>query len=281
MATTNALQLNKLLSESIGDFIQESTTVILTNTNTHVISSAFQQVDGGRDDSFTDWHAYCVNGNNAGKERKIRNYYTANYTANVFGAVWTNDTAVANVRLGRYSYSVKRQALNDALRETYPSLYRRIDDKTSIVTNSDLYEYAMPSALDATGSLMQVLINTAGTTGVEDNWARVYGFDVVNEGHTLRLPFLYTSGYKVRLLGIAPLETVSADTDTVNVDGERLNLILAYAKYKLYQQVEGIPASVDISRYERQSAKAYSEYLRLKPQLSMMPPVASMNLRTY
>ena len=84
----------------------------------------------------------------------------------------------------------------------------------------------------------------------------------------------------IRLQGYAPLSTVSAYTDTIEIDGELLNRFIAYAKYKLYQAIEGPVSSQDIGRYELQSAKAYGEYTRLN-HLRQVTPKHTLKIREY
>ncbi len=277
--TTSALELNRLLSQSIGDWIAVQTTTMLINTNATIMSTNLWQYDSSRDDYFRDWWATITDKNNAGADRKVKNYYTANGGIVCYGANFALDTVQANIRVHRYSYSDKQMAINSAIKEVYPTLYRDVDDRASITTNSLLYEYALPSALQ-TGSLKQVLINAAGTTS-EATWDRIVGWDIVNAGAYIRFPATYTSGHIIRLIGIAPLETVVNTTDVVNIDAPRTDLLIAYAKYKLYQGIEGYPASEDTGRYESASMKAYREYLLMKPRLQMMPPLSTMNMVTY
>jgi len=72
---------------------------------------------------------------------------------------------------------------------------------------------------------------------------------------------------------------MDADTDTIELENEKVNLLIAYAKYKLYQMVEGPVSSQDTRRYETNSGKAYGEYMRLLPKLRMYTPSSAMNVR--
>lgn len=275
----NAGHLNRLLHQQLGDWLRVQTTVIPTNTNTHIVSTSLQQWDGGRDDYFTDWWLYVEDGNNAGANRKIRNSYTANSVCNTYGAVFTTDAAQVNVRFHKYSFDEVQRSINDTIREIYPYLFKETEDRTTIVTNSKLLEYTLPNDFQL-GEVRQVQINSASESSAsQDGWRTVYNWSIVNAGTVIRFPTLPTSGYKVRLLGITPLETVNAFSDQVNIDGPRLDLFIAYAKYKWFQQHGNPVSTLDKRKFDTESAQAYAEFQRLLPRLRMSPPEHTLNLR--
>ena len=88
-----------------------------------------------------------------------------------------------------------------------------------------------------------------------------------------------SSAYLLELVGYSPLENLTADTDTITLEDPKINLLIALAKYKLYQMVESIPAADDTSRYERASARAYNEYLRLIPGNRMSIPSETIRIK--
>jgi len=103
---------------------------------------------------------------------------------------------------------------------------------------------------------------------------RLFDWRIADDG-TYRYLVCYDtliSKYLLRLVGYCPLETLTTDTDTISLDGERINLLIAYAKYKLYQAVESVPASQDVRRIQSASERAYGEYLRLLPRQRMVKP---------
>ena len=99
--STSALELNKLFHQQVGDYIAVQVTTNIT-TSALIVSTALQQYDGGRDSYFVDWWAYITDKNNAGVDRKVKNYYTSNATMEVWGASFSADTVPANVRVHRY-----------------------------------------------------------------------------------------------------------------------------------------------------------------------------------
>ncbi len=273
MATTNALILNEKLSRSTGDWLRVIATTNI-NVGNIIVSTTFNQYDGGRDAYFQDWYCYCEDYNNAGVERQVKNYYTANATLRVWGSNFLNDITanLATIRLGRYSFGSKQSAINTAIMEVYPTIHKRVVDKT-LATNSSFYEYALPASFQ-NGDVYQVAVNVfLANTGDPNRQVYSYtSFAITNEGNTLKLPGLYSTGQEIRIEGITPLETVVNVNDAVNVSGSQVDLLIAYAKYKLYQSIGQPISSSDVGRYEAGLAQAYAEYKRLLPRARMTLP---------
>ena len=82
-----------------------------------------------------------------------------------------------------------------------------------------------------------------------------------------------TSGRKIKLVGHAPLEILSSATDTMTIDGGRVNLLLQYAAHLLYEMQKGIVSSDMVEPYERGAAYhlAKAEMLRRKFKMNKTP----------
>ena len=129
------------------------------------------------------------------------------------------------------------------------------------------------------GNVQQVHMQTSGHSdvvaddlGLEAGWSPVFGCNFNDDGtyRYLVLPQLYSNGYSIRLIGDCHLEdTLSADTDTMAIDGEKVSLFVAYANYLLFSMLGGRSTSEDNSQYQGQASKWLSEYYRLKPALGM------------
>ena len=280
MGTTTALTLVDRLSQSVGDYIAE---VVTTNVaaNAYIVSTHLNKWDGGNDNSFKDWWVYIASQNNNDKERRVRTYAASNATANVFGGNLSADTNVADIRLGRYSYADKLRSINEAIRETFPVLYRPIVD-TSIRSATNTYEYNLPTNL-ALGEVDKILWEDEGTTNAIalQFWSLIYGWRILDDGSQkkFRLPFNPTNAITFRLEGIAPFSTLSGPANSIETSEEReLSLLTAYAKYKLYQRFEQPVAMLDTKRYQTQSMQAYGEYIRLKMTARKPRPTATLHL---
>ena len=103
---------------------------------------------------------------------------------------------------------------------------------------------------------------------------------LIDEGawRYLRLDDSFTNNKRLRLLGRKPLETLSADTDTITLNAEKIPLLIAKAKMIFYER-QGKPVSAeDISRYNFEMSRATNEYYTKKSQMGMMR--APENLRS-
>ena len=441
MATTALSVLEQRLAEQIGDGLEFDTSTNIT-TNTSIIATALQAYDGGRDDYFIGWWVYITEGNNITVLREISDYATSTGTLTVRGAALAAESGAVTCRLHRYDRTLYVNAINDAIRETFPTFHKVFDimelvagnilpnshfrdwsastapDKYSmqdanitatanttagnyrgggksmkaatgasgagkyVYISSDSYprlldlmghtvsfycwalpevandasiviytvkadgtaqtlastttnpageftllkledqslnddlvevqvrfkittaskyvyfdhakvigrsqtEYLLPTDI-VNGKLSSVEIQTSGYSDrtCDDlhpiHWEQWYDWDILNDGTDkyLKLGMLPVEERLIRLRGYAPLSTVSGFTDTIEIGGELVNRFIAYAKYKLYQAIEGPVASRDIGKYELQSAKAYEEYHRLT-HLKMYPPKVSMKIREY
>ena len=156
------------------------------------------------------------------------------------------------------------------------------------VQGRNIFEYLMPTDFKG-GSIDQVHVQANSYSAeITDDikptmWDRVTGYGIIDDGTDkfLGLPTGYSERRLIRLIGHAPLEAVSAYSGTISLDGEKVNLLVAYAKYKLYQMIEGPVSSQDVGRFEKESAKAYGEYMRLLPGLRMYTPTGKLKLPVY
>ncbi len=170
---------------------------------------------------------------------------------------------------------LENQALNDDLVEIQfrfkvATLSKNVYFDHARVIGGDVSEYLLPTDFK-NGSISQVDIQSSGYSDetcddlLPEDWSPVYAWDIIDDGTDkfLRLNEYWTTPNLIRLRGKTPLSAVSAFTSTIEIDGDLINRYIAYAKYKLYQMIEGPVAVRDIGRYETESAKAYNEYLRL------------------
>lgn len=141
-----------------------------------------------------------------------------------------------------------------------------------------LFEYLLPYDLQV-GHLSQVYIQTEGYSNdiAYDIHPRYYDkeiFSIIHDGdyRYVQLRNLPVNWRRIRTIGYAPLESLSADTDTISLEGERLNLIIAQAAYNLYEMEKGIVSSEDKGRYLSELAYWRQRVIELKPTLMMMRP---------
>ena len=270
--TVSGKTLNERLHKSFGDWRRVTVTTNIAADN-KVVSTTLNQYDNARDGVYVDHWVYIEDKLNTGIERKIQYYNTANATARVYGANFTVDASNAsNVWFSRYPYSDYEQAIKDASMELYPTLHKKVTDK-SLATNSHLYEYPLPSSFD-NGDVYSVAVNTGigATSTIRQQLYRYdFGWSITNEGNTLRMSKLFDSGLEVKIEGIAPIEQATATTN-VNIAEPQVGLLTAYAKYLMVDRMGYPISSMDEYPYEKDAAKAYGEFKRLLPKTRMSIP---------
>lgn len=186
--------------------------------------------------------------------------------------------------------ALEGQAINDDLVEfqiRFPVAtngdYCYWDD--AILCGQNLYEYLLPVKFQD-GYTNQVYFQLEGYSDepAYDLQPRKWGaeeFHIIDDGtyKYLGLDELPVSYRRLRLIGISPLEALSAATDTITLDASgRINLLVAYASYLLYEMTENPVSSEDVKRYGRESAKRYGKYMRLLRKFRMISPSGRLKL---
>lgn len=211
------------------------------------------------------------------------------YTSDKDGTTQTLNSTTTCIA-GKYTLiSLEDQVLNDdlvdceiRLRVHTNAKYVYFDDARLISANTQ--EYLIPEELND-GIIQQVHIQTGGyyKSSLDDvascdslfgqYWDECFDWRIVNDGTNkwLRLDSLQFSEKRIRLIGTAPLSALSAATDTITIDQEKIPMLIAYAEYNYYKRHEGIVASEDVARYEKASGKAFAEYMRLSNKRMAMP----------
>ncbi|KKN56934.1 hypothetical protein LCGC14_0567260 [marine sediment metagenome] len=206
------------------------------------------------------------------------------YTKQADGTAQTL-TSTTSCPAGEFTIlQLEDQSINDNLREAEIRL--RVNTDTKYVIFDDCYitgsfpmnDYLLSSDLQSggidlveyqlTGNPPNATDNMCDDFSPDNDYERVFGWDLVDDGSDLflRLPYAYRSFSKrrLRITGTKPYETLSASTDTIatNKAGE-IELIIAFAKYLLYQKKKGVVSSMDKESYEREMYFAYNDYIRL------------------
>ena len=206
------------------------------------------------------------------------------YTKQADGSTQTLSSTTANPK-GEYTLlELESQELNDDLVEvqiqfsvTTASKNVYFDD--AVLCGQHLKEYLLPEKLQ-NGYINQAYVQTTAYSDVAcydlqpRDWSPEV-FDIIDDGtyKYLYLHDLPPSFKRIRLIGVAPLDSLSADTDTINIDeGGRTDVLVAYASYLMYEMSESPVSSEDVSRYERESAKRYAKYQRLLRKHRMISP---------
>ncbi len=118
----------------------------------------------------------------------------------------------------------------------------------------------------------------AGYDLAPNNWSEPLDFRVIDDGMYKWLDLHYDYSYpsQLKLKGYQPLESLSADTDTTYIEGERLNLIVAKAASILYRMEQGPVSSQDKGRYFNEIGLCENDYRRLSETYGMGRPATQI-----
>ena len=155
------------------------------------------------------------------------------------------------------------------------------------VTGKNLYEYLLPLDFQ-NGTVSQVHLQSQGySDDICDDldlganaYSELFGWKIIDDGtyKYLRTASKLTANRKLKLIGYCPLEDdLDADADTLSLEGGRLNLLLSYAAYLLYEMQRGVVSSDGIDRYDRECARWLGKVQMLKSRLRMRRPPSAIN----
>lgn len=153
------------------------------------------------------------------------------------------------------------------------------------VNGISIYELLLPDEFQD-GNLYQVHKQTSSYSDdpcddiTPEFGEELWGWTTESDGtyKYLRLDTSYGDNYSLKLVGITPLESVSAGTDTISLDDPQVDLIIAYSKYKLFQRKAITASGEDVSNYRLSMMDAYSVFLILAPSLSKSLPSSVLRI---
>jgi hypothetical protein len=139
MATTTRTNLRRSLSEAIGDYQAFATTSDGNDAKTSLVSTTLKNYSGGADDgAFEEQFFLGTSGGNSGESKRCA-LYIANAsdgpTAILQDALDNQTTSADTFELHRYDPDLKHTAINRALAELFPVLYKPLRDETLVVDN--------------------------------------------------------------------------------------------------------------------------------------------------
>ena len=130
----------------------------------------------------------------------------------------------------RWTLDEKKTAINDAIRDAFPTIQVPYIDQTTITLSDGTFEYAVPATLQRANDLIEVWVEPDSGEG----WKRQGGGWRVRENNgTLKLYIdeVWDSGKKLRLVYAGQQPALSADGDTTVVP---MPFVMARAKYYLH-----------------------------------------------
>jgi hypothetical protein len=208
------------------------------------------------------------------------------YTVDTAGSTQTLTSTTANGTTVFTELKLENQTLNDDL--DYVSIRFKVTTNGKYVIFDDawlgdgkLYEYLLPDDF-VEGHLSRVHLQTYGTSDecfydlqpFARSPGRVIPHEIISDGTNLYLKLLEPVPIerRLRLIGIKPLETLSADTDTITLKAEKIPALIAKARMIFWAR-EGEPvSSEDKSRFIDSYARAERDYYRLISKHRMPTP---------
>ena len=211
------------------------------------------------------------------------------YTADKAGTTQTLTSTTTCLASTWTLLTLKDQVLNDDLVDIEIRFRVNTDTKWVIYDDARLIavrvkEYLMPTTLDD-GKIEQVFIQSSGFYESSDSniqmcdslapqsWEEIIDSNIIIDGTNkwLRINEGLISEKRIRLFGTAPFTALSASTDAIVIDQDKIPMIVAYIKFLVYKRLSDTPSSDDQARYERASSKAYGDYVRLSHKRTAVP----------
>ena len=255
MATTTTLSaILPKLGRRVGAYIGSFTTTTAIAANTSVVSTELTDLGFTDDDVLNDSFIKITSGNNLNDVRLISDYTASSGTITVTGTALTSDSSTqATFEIYRYDPDQLRDAVNDAANQSFPALYKRIDDRTHTVAPGQA-RYERPSSIEP-GYIRQVYIvpkiesktfaeniindqncDMEASSSALTNWTDSANITAAVEADTTSPNnFMVYRGQRSAKLTCAASSTGTftlSVTDPTNYESEELNFsIWVYSKY--------------------------------------------------
>jgi len=210
------------------------------------------------------------------------------YTLKNDGTTAQTLTSTTTNAAGRWTLlKLENQRINDDLSEfqirpKVATISKYVYFTQPRITGRDVYDYMLPERFQ-NANIRQVRyqltgsdsISPADDIGYDAQYHEIFGWDIVPQDITgtyynfLRLPYPPTKGRHIELNGSADLEdNMSADTDVMNIDDPKSNVLIAQACWELFRQLRGFVTNSANSAYDDEIAYWASEVTRLKKRLT-------------
>ena len=255
MATTTTLSaILPKFGRRVGAYIGSFTTTTAIAANTSVVSTELTDLGFTDDDVLNDSFIKITSGNNLNDVRLISDYTASSGTITVTGTALTSDSSTqATFEMYRYDPDQLRDAVNDAANQSFPALYKRIDDRTHTVAPGQA-RYERPSSIEP-GYIRQVYIvpkiesktfaeniindqncDMEASSSALTNWTDSANITAAVEADTTSPNnFMVYRGQRSAKLTCAASSTGTftlSVTDPTNYESEELNFsIWVYSKY--------------------------------------------------
>ena len=170
--------------------------------------------------------------------------------------------------------------INESLQEDYPTISHLRTDE-SITVSANTWTYACPSGMD---DIRQVWFQEdLGTVSYPYTELDGSLWEVTSElgVKTLRLRTPQLLNRKLRLVGTGRVTDLSANADTVEFEGEDLELIYYGVMYRMWEQLESRPPVGNTEKYAAMASRCRKRYEYLKKTHNRRLPHGVMKTPVY
>lgn len=166
----------------------------------------------------------------------------------------------------RWTLDEKKQAINDAISDSFPQIKNTYIDEATIVLINDTFEYSLPTGLKRPQDLLEIYVQSEPG----EAWKRQGGGWHVRENNgTLKLYIdkVWDASKKLRLVYAGPPPALSSDADATSVPAP---FVLSRAKYYLHMLASESAARSDMDVHVQRAQQWWqiSEALLNKYSLS-------------
>ena len=201
------------------------------------------------------------------------------------GASQTKDSTTTSVAgvwtlLKITDYTIPEDSTDISFRLVVKTNTKYVYYDSARVLIANVRDYLLPEAFQD-GMLDWVRVQTGGRgnydrpsdeTGYDSLYYDIFRWQMISDGtyKYLRTPSL-SKGYRIELRGSTPLnDTLSADTDTLDIDADRTEYLVAMAARELYMMERGLPSSQSSDLYEKEIVRLDNEIISLKSKMGQI-----------
>ena len=214
------------------------------------------------------------------------------YTVSNDGSTTQTLTSTTSNAAGVFTQlKLESQSINDDLDEIQIRFKVGTDTKYVVFDDAflcgmSLQQYLLPDEFDA-GHVSQVFVQIYGNMDeafYDPNSFIEYPSEynaahILNDGTYEYLLLNHpVNERRIRLIGYKPLETLSADSDTITLDNQRVPLLIAKAQEILFERVSKPVSLEDVSRYEYMRGLAQNKFREQLVRHRMIRPVEKKNV---
>ena len=228
------------------------------------------------------------------QDNYFNRWYLHNTTQHLWAPVtlWTQSTGIGtnptitgqatgdNIELTRrFTPDEYRKAINYAISASYPVLSKTIVN-TSIVTSTNLYEYAVPHDIKSVSSVEveSAFMSTSTVMATRGHpWEHI-PYRIIRDGLRQKIEFEEQPAVsrRLRVIGTGPLSQLYNDTDYVEEIDPQLDILIYFAAFHLYRGLPNEGAGSDIDRYKELAEHYWNLARNLKDSYMQSRPAKRM-----